>query len=492
MRNKVQKVLLIQPPDPEGMKILRDHAGRFGIVEEKSSVIRYDILPPVFLAYSAALLEENGSEVDIIDSPTLNLKKEKILEKAQEQEPDLIFVNTNAASIISDMEFADWLKSKIKSEIVGITQSFTPEEFLKKSKISIFIRGEIEYTILELCEKYPELEGIEGVFYRKGGKFIYNPDRPFIKDLDKLPIPAYHLLPMDKYSYQMFKGKKFTTVLTSRGCPFGCIYCPYPIGYGNFWRGRSPENVIKELKILTEKYGIKNILFRDQVFNMNPKRVEEICDGIIREGIKLNWRCEGKPELFTEKLLEKMKKAGCVGIHVGIESGDPKVLKSIGKGGFQEKHTEKIKNVFEYARKIGIETVAFFMIGFPGETKESISKTYEWARELRPNRAWFSAVIPYPGTKLHEIVREKGWVLTSDIRDYSGRKTVMKTDHLTKEDIEQAVNKGNYMFSKGRKEFLSTVFSWRGIKSAILNPQKAFNFTFGKFFNRNSKSQKGD
>jgi radical SAM superfamily enzyme YgiQ (UPF0313 family) len=484
MTIKVKRVLLIEPPYPKGKIVLRDHMGKFGVMEEKTTIIRLNKFPPLSLAYSGALLEKNGFEVNIIDSPTLDLKKSQILETTLEYNPDLIFVNTSGISLENDIEFASWLKKNSKMEVILLTYVFSPENILKKGNIGLFVRGEPEYTVLDLCENYPDYKKVKGLFYRTKGKFFYNPKRPLIKDLDELPFPAYHLLPMDKYSYSMFKKKNFTTFLSSRGCSFGCIYCPYAPEYDNKWRGKSSDKVVKELKILADEYNVKSILFRDQVFNMNPKRTEEICDGIINSQIKIEWRFEGRIDILSEKLLDKLKKAGCVGIHVGIESGDPLISKQIAKGGFQKNTMKKTKKMIDYAKKIGIEILTFFMIGFPGETKESISKTFEWAKELKPNRAWFGPVTPYPGTKLYEIAEKKGWLLSKDIKDYDSREPVMRTDDLTQKEIKDAVETANLMFSSDNKRLLRTVFSWKGIYSAIKNPKKAFKFTFGRILKK--------
>lgn len=477
----IKKVVLIQPQDPEGTIVVRDHMGKFGILEKKTSVIREDVLPPLDLALAAALLEKNGFDVSIIDSPTLKLDRSKILREAVGKNPDLIIVNTSGVTTSNDLDLATWLKKTIGREVAAIIPTYIPEDILKESDIDIFIYGEIEYTILELCQKYPNYKKIKGIFYKKGKRFFYNPKRPLIKSLDELPMPAYHLLPMEKYSFQMFRGKRFTTVLTSRGCPFGCIYCMYPIGYGEVWRGRSPENVLKELKVLVEEYGIESILFRDQVFNYIPERARKICEGIIKEGIDIKWRCECRADFMSKDLMLKMKEAGCVGIHLGVESGDPQVLKNIAKKGLS---LEKIKEVFSYAREIGLEALAFFMIGFPGETKESISKTFELAKEIKAKQAWFCAVVPYPGTKLYSLAKRKGWILSENFADYTGRSVVMRTDHLTAKEIKRAVDRANITFSKDNTQLLRSVFSLQGLYSAILDPKKAVKFTLGRLTNR--------
>jgi radical SAM superfamily enzyme YgiQ (UPF0313 family) len=478
----LEKIVLVQPPDPEGTVVIRDHMGKFGILEKKTSVTRYDVLPPLDLAYSAALLEKNGFDVSIIDSPTLGLDRSKVLREVVSKSPDLIIVNTSGVTISNDLDLASWLKNTLEIETVAITQTYMPENILKKNDTDIFIRGEVEYTILELCQKYPNIKKIKGIVYKKDNKFFYNPKRPLIKNLDELPFPAYHLLPMSKYSFHMFKKKNFTTALTSRGCPFGCIYCLYPLGYGDVWRGRSPENVLTELKILTDEYKVKSILFRDQVFNFIPKRTEKICDAMIKEGIDIEWRCECRVDLLSKDLMLKMKKAGCVGVHVGVESGDPTILRNIAKTGIS---IDVVKRVFNDAKEIGLEALAFFMIGFPGETKESISKTFELAREIKAKQSWFCAVVPYPGTKLYKLAKRKGWILTENLEEYTGRSVVMRTDHLTEEDIREAVDVANVMFSKDNTQLMKSIFSLQGISTALLDPKRAMKFTLGRFINRN-------
>jgi radical SAM superfamily enzyme YgiQ (UPF0313 family) len=484
MRSKINKVVLIQPPDPKGTVVVRDHMGKFGILEKKTSIIRYDRFPPLDLAYSAALLEKNGFDVSIIDSPTLDIDRSKILNEVTNKNPDLIIVNTSGVTISDDLDFASWLKNNTEVETVAITPTYMPENILKKKNINIFIRGEVEHTVLELCQKFPNIKRIEGTIHKKGNKFFYNPKRPLIKNLDELPFPAYHLLPMKEYSHSLFKRKNFINVFTSRGCPFGCIYCLYPIGYGNVWRGRSPKNVLEELRFLTEEYNVKSILFRDQVFNFIPKRTEEICEDIVKEGMDIDWRCECRADLLSKNLMLKMKKAGCAGIHMGVESGDPTILKNIAKVGLSP---EIVKRVFNDAKEIGLEALAFFMIGFPGETKEAISNTFKLAREIKAKKAWFCAVVPYPGTKLYNLAKRKGWILTKNLDDYTGRSVVMRTDKLTEDDIKKAVDAANVMFSKNNTQLLKTIFSLRGVRSALRDPKKAVKFTLGRIMNKESQ-----
>jgi len=347
-------------------------------------------------------------------------------------------------------------------------------------EIDFGVFSEGEYTFSDLLNNLEHPERVKNLFVRHSNSIVFTGRGNYV-DFARLPPPLREPFDISKY-----KDKYCSIgIQTKRGCKFGCIYCLYPLGCGSVWRGRSPEGVLTELKMLEEEYKIKSILFRDQVFNFNPKRTEKICDGIIKEGINIEWRCEARVDFFSKNLLVKMKKAGCAGVHMGIESGDLAILKSVAKGCISADHIDKVKKVFRDAREIGLEALAFFMIGFPGETKESISKTFELARELKAKRAWFSPIVPYPGTKLYEIAKMKGWLLTENLEDYTGRKVVMRTDQLTGEDIRKAVDAGNVMFSKDKTQLLKTVFSSQGISSALRDPKKALKFTLGRIFNKN-------
>jgi len=474
----MSKIVLVQPPDPSGTQILRDHMGKFGIVQQSLSRLQYDLLPPLDLAYSAALLEKKGHEISIIDSPALGLDSSRVLHRIINENPDLIVISTSGVSVDEDLGFAEIIKKETDKLVAvsGLYISLFPEFALRRG-VDLVIRDEIEYTTLTLSQNLSNFDDIKGLFYMKNGSIVQTPKRSIIKNLDELPFPSYHLLPMENYRYHLLK-KPFTTVLSSRGCPFGCIYCPYPLGYGDIWRGRSPENVLAELKLLVEKFNIKSVLFRDQVFTYDMKRAEKICDGIIQEGLDIEWRCETRVDRLSKNLMNKMKEAGCNGIHLGVESGDPKILKSVAKLGLT---IDSIKKVFRDAKEVGLETVAFFMIGLPGETKESISKTFKLAKELKSDITWFTAAAPVPGTKLYELAEKKGWILTKDWKKYSGREVVMRTDNLTEHEIKNALNDAKIMFSSSGMSLIKKGFSRKGISLALSNPKKVMKYVFSKF-----------
>jgi len=475
----MSKIILVQPSDPAMTQILRDHMGKFGIIQQSLTTLQYDLLPPLDLAYSASLLENKDHEVSIIDSPSLGLDSSQVLNRIINGNPDLIIINTSGVSINEDLDFAENVK-KTTNKLVAVTGMYVslfPEVALQRG-IDLVIRDEIEYTILELSQKTTNFDNIKGLCYMKNGSIVKSPKRPINRNLDELPFPSYHLLPMKNYRYHLLKKRPFTTVLSSRGCPFGCIYCPYPLGYGNIWRGRTSENVLEELRLLVEKFDIKSILFRDQVFTYDMKRAEKICDGIIQDGLDIEWRCETRVDRLPKNLMYKMKEAGCKGVHLGIESGDPEILKRIAKVGVT---VDLIKKVFKDAKEVGLETVAFFMLGLPGETRESISKTFSLAKELGSDITWFTAAVPIPGTKLYDLAEKKGWIITKDLKRYSGREVVMRTDNLTEQDIKNALIEAKIMFSGSAASLIKKGFSRKGISLVLSNPKKVMKYVFSKF-----------
>lgn len=403
----------------------------------------------------------------------------KLAKKVSKKNPDLIVVNTAGISESNDIEVASKLK-QVTEAFTTVIMPFEPfyNENIFDRDIDAAVRGEIEYTILDLAKQMP-LSKINGITFKNKNRIIKNPDRELIKNLDELPIPAYHLLPMKKYAYWYLPKLPFTSVFTSRGCPFRCIYCLYPLGFGDVWRGKSVNNVINELMLLKEKYKIKSILFRDQVFNFDMKRTAEICDKIVENYIDIEWRCEARINFLSKDLMKKMKNAGCIGVHLGVESGDAKLLKSIAKVGLS---INKIKQVFRDAREIGLRTRAFFIIGLPGETKESIKRTFELAREIKADDCFFNAVTPYPGTKLYEIAKKNGWVVENDWRKFAVNEAIMRNENLTGDEIRHFVEIANKEFYK-KDINMRTVFSQRALRVAFSDKKLVMGYLLKKIKN---------
>ena len=273
--------------------------------------------------------------------------------------------------------------------------------------VDFLIRGEGEKTFVELAkaleskDKAKALKNINGILYRQNREIVHNPDREFIQDLDAIPLPARDLL-LNKDSYN---SEDMGLLMTSRGCPYNCSYCATSI-WERKTRYRSIDNVINEIKLVIDKYGTRQFTFKDDSFTVNRKRVLEFCDRLINEDIRINWDCNTRVNLVDEEILNKMKKAGCNGIKVGVETGSERILKLINK----RISFEQCKKAVKLFRKVGIHWTGYFMMGLPSETKEDVYQTLKFMKELRPDYASFSVYEPFPGTELFNSGVEKGLV----------------------------------------------------------------------------------
>jgi radical SAM superfamily enzyme YgiQ (UPF0313 family) len=248
-----------------------------------------------------------------------------------------------------------------------------------------------------------DLSRVKGLVWRNQGEIVVNPDRPFIPDLDDLPLPMHHLLPLNEYRMPLMKGP-FSFIVTSRGCPAGCKYCIKHVSYQWSVRLHSPERIMKELRQLHD-LGISNIHMYADLFTVNRDQVMGLCDAIIADGLKIKWTCNSRVDYVDEEMLHKMGQAGCWLISWGIESGNEQVLKRAAKGA----DPKKAWRALSWARDAGIRNWGYFIIGLPGETLETIRETIDLAKGLPLDIALFHVAAPYPGTPFFFEVVENGW-----------------------------------------------------------------------------------
>ncbi len=392
---------------------------------------------PLGLAYLASVIEEEGHRVRVIDAPTLGYDMRNVEEEVRGFRPELVGITSTTAAIYDAYRVAELTKQidqKIKVVVGGCHVTFTAEETLKECPfIDIVVKGEGEITARELVRNLEgglPLEEVKGIAFREDGEIKETENRAFIKNLDEIPFPSYHLLPMDRYKL----GKhRFANMITSRGCPFSCIFCSSSELCGRTWRARSPENVIGELRMLKDKYEVREVELLDDTFTLNNRRVEKICDSIIREDLDLSWSASSRVNTLTQNLAHKMRRAGCHTLYLGIESGSQRILNMIQKG-ISLAQAEKAIRI---AKRASLNTLGSFVIGIPGETVGSINKTIQFARKLSPSFAQFTICTPYPGTQLFKIAKEKGLLLTRDWSRYTILDPVMKIPGMVGEKLER-------------------------------------------------------
>ena len=300
----------------------------------------------------------------------------------------------------------------------------------KKQSISS-CRGEGEETIVELAKQAPSLN-----WRRQRHNFPKrqpnnpNSTRPFIQNLDALPRPAYKYVPMEKYK---ITGRNLLPIITSRGCPFQCSFCVASQMFGQRFRMRSPKNVLDELEWLRDEYGAQGIAFQDDTLTFDKKRATEICDGMIERKINLPWGCGTRADVVTKEVLAKMAKAHCNEIMFGVESGCQRMRDVLKKG----VTNEQCENAIKWAKEAGMFVTVSVILGYPGETKESLQETLDFVRKVEPDDVWLCHATPYPGTDLRELVKSYGWKMSENWALYNTMNPIFEDPALPAKEIAE-------------------------------------------------------
>jgi radical SAM superfamily enzyme YgiQ (UPF0313 family) len=324
--------------------------------------------------------------------------------------------------------------SKVQLAIFGPVVSSVLGRIQKEICLDYIIQGDPDLTVYDLLTGQPEAD-IQNLTFRKAGEWVSNTSKVFNRELDSLPFPKWELFPYKEYRLPKSSARKessFLPMLTSRGCPIGCHYCPYPIGQGLPWRYRSPGNVVDEIEHLVRDLNIDYIVFRDPMFSLNQKRVIAICDEVKRRALKLKWRCETRVDFLQEETLKAMAEAGCDGINFGVESSDVDIQANVGRKPITQ---EEFVKSFDLCRGLGIKTFGFFIIGLPGDTLESILKTIGFALKIRPTWVQFTASSPFVGTKLRDWAIEQGLVDDNEYAYVNSHEVIVGNENLSKKQI---------------------------------------------------------
>ncbi|MBT3464836.1 radical SAM protein [archaeon] len=439
------KIMIIAPPN--------------SLEDNKEEEFSYDNrITPLDLAYLGGILEESHN-VKILDALALSLSKKQILDRVSNYDPDIVCL-TAFDRCRWGIESANELIKHISGRKVGLIGSYEFEILLKVMKhnkyINFSIYGDPEYTLLELANEN-DFKDIKGLIYRDGDELIKNESRELIKDLDDLPFPARHLLPINAYRRMPHEKLKEPCIdmLVSRGCPYNCTYCSIKIIAGKLRRTRSPRKTIEEMKMLKNKYNVKQIHFQDPVLTINKKWILEFCDLLIGANLGLIWSCQTRTDCVDREILIKMKKAGCKSVLYGIESLDQKSLDNIKKG----TKSEEIIKAIVLTKKIGIEARCSIMVGLPGETKNAVNKTVDLLIKANPAFAQFHSTVVFPGTDLENDVQKYGRVLNeSSIKklDLTGKPFVPK-DYKDEEEVIQMQQKAYKRFYMRPKYIIKRV-----------------------------------
>jgi len=460
----VVDVLLVNPPSPDGGIWIRTQH-RVGRRSREEMV-----WPQCSLAQLAAMLVPQYS-VAVVDAIAERMSWTDFETLVRQKSPKYYLTHATAPTLTNDM-YGVMLAKSVGATTIAFGTHVTPmplETMRDYPALDYVLRGEPELTLRELVDALngnhaerpdwlvqlfeeadplrseqhgiptgaqagPDADGlpaIKGLVWRDRGEIQVNPDRPFIPDLDKLPLPLYGLLPLEKYRMPLMKGP-FCFVLTSRGCPAGCKFCIKHVSYQSSVRLISPERVLQELRVLYEK-GIRNIHMYADMFTVNREQVIGICELILKHNLKIKWTCNSRVDFVDEEMLNLMGRAGCWMISWGIESANEVILRRAAKGA----NPKKAEQALRWARSAGIKNWGYFIIGLPGETVESIKETIALSKKLPLEIALFHVAAPYPGTPFFFEVIENGWFKEGTRWEQvdMDKDTVLQYENLSADDL---------------------------------------------------------
>jgi anaerobic magnesium-protoporphyrin IX monomethyl ester cyclase len=444
-----------------------------------------NVFPPIVMATVAAVLEKKHA-VSIIDAPTegwenleeldeskyrVGLSAETIVKRITDFKPDMVAI---------EIPFSGWSKTSfevvsiakkinrgITVVLFGLHPSSRPEACLENADVNFVVIGEPENTVSELVEALEggkhDFKGIAGLGFRENGKVVLNANRGIIENLDSLPFPARHLLPMDVYAQAVKQNplrgeihKPYTIVITSRGCPYNCVFCSNSIVWGKQWRPRSPKNVVDELQEIIKTFGIEQVDFSDDNMTLDRQRMVEICDLIVQRHLLFEWFTPNgiRADSLDEALLRKMKAAGCKKIRIAPESGVQRIVNDVIK---KNQDLKNVEQAVALCKKVGINVGCFFVIGLIGETKADIEKTIEFAYKLKRLGAdtfIFSIAMPLYGTAFYEQAKMGGF-LREGFCDYALAATEpqVETPEWSARDLQELCMKANLVnptFTRGK------------------------------------------
>ena len=403
-------------------------------------------VPALGIGYIASFLEREKLQVEILDFQAEEFTEDGFENKLKDYNPDIVGVTSttpifnNALNIIS---ITRRIIPAAKIVVGGVHPTIFAEDILKNKNVDFVVRGEGEITFVELVKNLSNPVQVHGISYRINGNIVNNPERQLIENLDNIPFPAYHLLPVEKYKPALgnYKRMPVMSMITTRGCPGKCTFCFRGI-LGTRMRTRSPENIVEEIRFLAKNYGIREISFYDDTFTLFKNNVKKFCEILLNKNIAITWSCMSRVDFVDRETLNLMKRAGCHQICYGIESGNESILENINK----RTSLEKAKTAIAITREAKIDTRLAFMLGSPGETVETMEETIRFAIENSPDLVQFNITTPYPGTDMFEWAKKNDYLLTYDWDKYDLATCVMNLPTIAPETVERYYHKAYQKF----------------------------------------------
>jgi radical SAM superfamily enzyme YgiQ (UPF0313 family) len=439
----------------------------------KSGTVYY----PIWLSYASGVLEQNGFNVKLVDAPAAGHDLGYVLDLVEQFRPRLVVMDTSTPSVYNDAEVAQAIKSRVPGTfvvLVGPHVTAMPGETMEISPaIDAVARGEYDHTVRDLAlavQSGADWESVLGLSYRRSGEIVFNPDRPFIADLDELPFVSQvykrHLDVRD-YFYSITQYPE-VTIITGRGCPYKCVYCMWPQTLnGHGYRRRSVENVADEFEFIKRELPeVKEVFIEDDTLTVHQRRAVALGKELARRGVDLPFTANSRADV-TYETLHWLKQGGLRLLCVGFESGDQAVLDAMQK-------QIKVEQFFEFRRdaeRANVMIHGCFMAGNPGETRGTLSKTLQLAKDLNPDTAQFFPIMVYPGTEAYEWAKRNGYLTTEDFREWLTEdglhKSVISRPGLTSEELVEWCDQARRAF------YLRPRYIWSKVRQVISQPREA-------------------
>ncbi|NUP89043.1 MAG: radical SAM protein [Candidatus Sumerlaeia bacterium] len=456
------KVFLAVPPTG---KLIREDRCQTPIKDLKTVALR----PPIELLYAAAGFERAGAVCRIEDYPARDLGWAAYERDLRDFAPDLVVISITCPSLKEDLEAAGRAKRVLPGVRVlakgALFESTDLRPISECAALDGVLRGECEHTCREIAEGAP-WDAIQSLTWRNGRGMVHNPDRPFEPNLDALPFPARHLIDNGLYR-RPDTGEMQTTLVTNRGCPHTCIYCLAQQVAGAKHRRRTPANILAEIDECLAM-GIKSFLFRSDLFTANKKWVMELCQAICDRRLEktIDWACNSRVDTIDGEMAAAMKRAGCFMVAFGVESGDDEVLRKLDK----KATAEEARRAVALTKAAGIKVSAYFLLGLPWDTRETIEDTIGFACELDPDVAEFFYVYPFPGTELHRQAVEAGLLAPGEVPVEAYGQPAIPSMTLSREDLARE------RLRALRRYYLRPRYIARSLGGAATRPRVLFNY----------------
>ena len=446
---------------------------------------------PLGLAYLAGMMEQEKIPNDVLDANALGLSLDSAIQRILNKKPDILGLTATTTTIIICSKIAGKIKEKLPNTITivgGAHLSAFPDACIEEfPSFDYAVQGDGELPLVELyhtliegktvsndSKRWVPTEKKGGIWFRDHcGKIAHYETIRQFKHLDDIPFANRQKFPNDKYRVGPlmdigYRGSQIGKIAGSRGCPYRCVFC----SEGKSWppyRSRTPENIFKEMETMYHKEGVRHIFFVDDTINVRTNDLMKLSEMIIKSGMKIYWHCYARVHPIDDEILSAMKRSGCFGIMFGVESGDPHLIKTLGKN----INLEQARNAIRLSKKFDLKTLAFFMFGLPGDTPETCENTIRFAKELNPDLAFFSMTVPFPGTELYDNYVQSKVLPTNftwDAFTLHKKNSMHQTANMSSEEVLYYYNKAHTVF------YLRPRYWARVIKRMIQHPQEIKNY----------------